>query len=552
MVSLVSQIFSGAAANYRLSMVSEFSQERVNAPTYRLLYDLLDLYYRNNGLYDDLNLGHYELGNQKQVRKPLRNPSFRVVEFYASKLWPGDLPKSLQIQSENDAIIKPIEQVWSWSNWNSKKQAAARYAATQGDLFIKVSQRISQTTGESRVFFELIKPKFVSDLDVDERGYVTYIRLDIPRTRRLGDDKEERYTHTEVWSKERGTYRVWEHQFGPEYPISRMGAPLQTRELGEFGIDFVPFVHAPFRNIDEVRGAGAFAFQLDKIDEVNAMATRLHENMFRYGKPIWAVLSNMMDPSGEPLPAPRLEDADEDYLRDQDTGGTYIGDEPVLYFPGESKPQLLIPNINWDAQRNAVIDQVNELEHDLPELTYYRIISDLKEPSGRALTYMLSPAVDRVIEVRGNLYAALMRANQMALTLGTVAGIFSGIGTYEAGDFEHEFVGQDVIPLGRMDIAEAQRAEAEAAERRANLGVPRKQIWRELRYTAEEIEQMEREAEAQAEEQMALQQEQLQMEAKVAAQAAGVQDRNDPNVGRRPVAGQNVTARGPKPNQGGQ
>jgi hypothetical protein len=374
----------------------------------------------------------------------------------------------------------------------------------------------------------------------------------VPRTRRTSNDIEEPYTHTEVWSKERGDYRVWEHQYGLEYPLNRLGPPREQQELAEFGIDFVPFVHAPFRNIDETRGAGAFVMQLDKIDEVNTMATRLHENMFRYGKPIWAVLSNMMDPSGEPLPAPRLEDADEDYLRDPDSGGTYIGDEPVLYFPGESKPQLLIPNINWDAQRNAVSDQMNELEHDLPELTYYRIISDLKEPSGRALTYMLSPAVDRVIEVRGNLYSALMRANQMALTLGDAAGIWSGLGTYENGDFEHEFVGQDVIPLGRLDIAEAQRAEAEAAERRANLGVPQKQLWRELRYTDEEMERMEREAEAQQAEMLATQKQALQMEAQVAAQAAGVQDKNDPNIGRKPVAGQNVTARSPKPNQGGQ
>ena len=57
------------------------------------------------------------------------------------KIWPGPLPAALPIVTENQAIIEPIQQVWTWSNWGSEKQAAARWFACYGDMFLKVATK---------------------------------------------------------------------------------------------------------------------------------------------------------------------------------------------------------------------------------------------------------------------------------------------------------------------------------------------------------------------------------------------------------------------------
>jgi len=151
------------------------------------------------------------LGARRQEIRPLRNPAFRVVEFYAAKLWPGVLPDALPIVTENPAITKPIQQVWTWSNWGSEKQAAARWFACYGDMFVKVATRENEIGEPVRVFLQNLEPQYVTDFDADERGYLTYIRIDIPQQRRDGDEVKA-YTHTEVWTKEE--YRLWEHDKG--------------------------------------------------------------------------------------------------------------------------------------------------------------------------------------------------------------------------------------------------------------------------------------------------------------------------------------------------
>jgi hypothetical protein len=77
------------------------------------------------------------------------------------------------------------------------------------------------------------------------------------------------------------------------------------------------------------------------------------------------------------------------------------------------------------------------------------------EPSGVAVRLLLSDALDRLLEVRGNAETALVRAQQMALTLGNNARLFEGnIGTFENGDFEHAFHEREAFPLSMQEQSE--------------------------------------------------------------------------------------------------
>ena len=229
-------------------------------------YAVLRAYYHNNDLYSDVEAALHERAIWREGMQSLRNPAHRVVEFYAAKLWPGSLPAALPIETRHEAIIEPIQQVWEWSNWSAKKQVAARWFAMLGDLFIKVVTR----PDASRVYFQLVQPDYVTDFATDERGYLTYCRIDVPQT----VDGQSR-TLTEVWTKL--SVRQWLHTRSKDEPVERLGQPKSETLLSTWGIDFVPIVHAKFQDVGDDRGVGVYTHAIDKIDEVmHALDVELH------------------------------------------------------------------------------------------------------------------------------------------------------------------------------------------------------------------------------------------------------------------------------------
>lgn len=440
---------------------------------HRELYKLLDAYYLNNGLYDFLAQAMYNADIWKEALKALRNPAKRVVEFYPAKLWPGTLPAALPIVADNPRIIEPIQQIWQWSNWGANKQLAARWLAKYGDLFIKVVQ----SDDGQQIYYQLLNPMYVTDLEADHRGHVIYIRVDIPQSRRSAEGIAL-YTHTEIWDRRTYLFRQWEHEHGAGAALGQMGDPVRVSSLDEFGIDFVPFVHCKFMDIGDTRGAGAFVLALDKIDEVNRKATRLAQMLFRHNKPLWALRANAMDASGRPLPAPRIGDGGSGSDGDTIT----LGDDRLLRLPGQSELQGLVPDVNYDAHLAALKADLEDLEQDLPEMVYYRL-RDVGNVSGRAMQILLGAAIDRALEVRGNAETALALANAMALSMGANR-LFRDIGRYETGDFMHSFLSRDVIPLSDMELAEEQKIYVD-------MGAPLKTVLRRGGWSEADLQQME-------------------------------------------------------------
>jgi hypothetical protein len=454
----------------------------------REMYRLLDAYYEANGLYDRLHLALTHVNGDTEALRPLRNPANRAVEFYAAKLWP-----EMTLHAENEAIVAPIEQVWTWSNWTARKQVAARWFALHGDLFLKVVRSADRARGDSgRVYFQLIRAEYVTDFDVDERGYLVYIRLDVPITRRqTGDgrerDAERRLTWTEVWDKAGDSYRVWEHDQPEDTPLERLGTPKEALAMtADLAIDFLPFVWAPFRDIGQQRGVGCFTHCLDKIDEANRVATRLHQMQFRHAGGVWALEADLVDALGRPIPPPTIgKDAK------GDDGAVVLGQERLVKLPGGWHLKPLVPQIQYEAALKILEAHMQELEWDLPELAYYRL-RESSELSGRAIRLLLTDLVDKATEARGNAVAALVRANQMALTIGARAGIpaFAGVGEYEAGALDHEIELPDVIPLSEIERLEA------LGLKRDVLALPTVRLQKEAGYTDEEIADIATEREA--------------------------------------------------------
>lgn len=419
-------------------------------------YRMLEAYYLNNGMYEAIRPEMFANSISTAGMKGFRNPARRAVEFHVTHTWPGSLEKAYPTQTENPRLPAALRQVWHWSNWEVKKQVAVRWFALFGDWFCKVAAAPNADGGVKRVYLQNIKPEYVTDFETDERGNIISIRLDIPRQtpdNALGITTAVGVPiHTEIWDLV-GGFRTYTHNKTPGSPERLLGSPTQRRSLDEFGIDFIPFTHAPFVDFGEPRGLGVFTPCLDKIDEVNRMATRLHQLIFRFNKPTLAVLANGTDAYGRPLPPPRLGTGRED-------AGPLEDD--VISLPGTSNVEVLVPRLDYAAHLSAIEAQTRELEEDLPELTYYRYRDLGANISGRAVRLLLSQAVNRTLEARANLESAFVKANKMALTLGANAGLFKALGSYEHGDLEHSFLEREVIPTTADEEANTLSVEVSA------------------------------------------------------------------------------------------
>jgi hypothetical protein len=467
---------SGLETTYRMTQANLATTADVLVDP-RQRYGVLRRYYYQNGLYEQLARALYQAGLWNRATKPLRNPCYRIVEAYPAHLWPGDLPGALPIVTENAKLPEAIQQVWQWSNWASRKQVMARWLPMLGDVFLKVVR----PQGGPRVWLELVDPAHVAAFETDPRGNLTWIRIEVPQTRDRGGTSEN-YIHVEVWSKDLQSFRRWEvlGGLGLTRPERDLGAPLEEVPFAAMGIDFVPLVHAKFIDVGEDRGVGAYLLQLDKIDAVNADATRLAQMLFRHNQALWALHGIGNDPSGRPLPGPRLDGAA------TDANGTQVADwveNQIIQLPGASQLTPLVPALQYEAHRLVNGDGILDLEHDCPEMAYWRVTDlGLGDISGRALKLMLGPFIKRVEEARGNAEDALARADAMALSLAAAAPAlpkFAGLGNYDAGDFEHGFSAREVLPLSELETGQAEQAMGDAAIKKLAAGWSQRQVWRD-------------------------------------------------------------------------
>lgn len=451
--------------------------------------------YESNGLYERLSDILHRQGLWRESLQPLRNPAHRIVEFHASKMWPGaSLDEALPLEGPGADVQKAITQVWTWSNLAARKQVFARWMAAYGDLFIKV---VGEVDPVPKVYFQLIKPEYCTQLLHDTRGYLIHLRIDQPMTRETIAGVEEDYWYTEIWNKQSDSMVVYEHDQGPLAKERDMGAPVDRASISErFGINFIPIAQGQFKDVGSDRGNGSFTHAFDKINEANRVATRLHSMAFRHSNVTMAFSAGGLDANMRPLPAPEIDfdDGVSNRQNDLQDGTVMMGDDRVLKLPGNSKVEFLVANLPYDSLLAVLNAQMSELEDDCPEMAYYRLRDFGSQLSGRAVRILLSDAIDRGVEARGNGEAMLIALDKMALTIGQQIGAFPGLsGSYESGTWDHSFTKREFIPESDIEEAQASLTEAQAGLAWSQLGVSNRQILREKGYNEAEIAQMESE-----------------------------------------------------------
>ena len=386
--------------------------------------DKLDVFYSNNSLYDDLATYARDNDLWLEAIKPLRNPTHRSVEFFATKLCLGN-PKIL-VASKSNTVLTAIQQVQKWSGFATNKRPMLRKNTLYGNLFVKV-----MFDGKKMVEIAL-DTKNVTDFEEDERGFLTSIRIDVTI--------ENHRTYTEYWTKNdgfNGYVATWEHVGGREMKLENLGDAQTFNFLTDFGIDFIPIVHSKFTDVGEKWGRSAVDHAIEKIEEWDRKATVLSEMMFQ--SDMFLILRNGIQESGMKKPAGLItKPTDDDTMK--------WSRFKILKANGWDEVKTSALDFAWSEFKAILDGDGEEIKQDLPELKYYDIKEN--ELSGIAMRTLLAGALDRANEAQEAFVTGQVRANEMALTMGKFYGLFpSTIGDYANGDFNHDMQFEEVIPI---------------------------------------------------------------------------------------------------------
>lgn len=440
-----------------------------------------DRYYNNIAYKNILELASHAYrrkidSNLYKFIRGIYNPVYRLVEMYVAKVYGGALDfqdlsgGAIPITMADKTLQNAIRQLWLWSNWRSQKSLYVRYGSKFGDVALKIVDELDK----EKVRIEVLHPSTIREAEFDGVGNVIRAVIEYQCTEpaaaplRPGAaniQAEKTYTYTEIIDKEQ--FQFFKDQKAWDY-INNSAAGEFAAYANPYG--FVPLVTVQHRDEGLRWGANAYQTSLDKIDEINDSASLLNDQIRKVINPAWYFAG--------------VQKAD------QISSSSDSRDKiPALYGPADSQPHPLVADINI-ADAGANIDRLlGELERDMPELALYRLRDANRQISGVAVRSMFGDAVDKFIEAQGNYDDGLIRAQQMAVSIGgfrKYAGFQSyTLDSYDRGDLTHY--------IETRPVFEDQLTIQERLGFLVQTGAPAKGIWQELQIPEETIDAWEKE-----------------------------------------------------------
>ena len=408
-------------------------------------YDRAWAYYLNDDLYGRL----HRAGLVDEAMPAYFNPIPAVVDFHVANTLPADATvEAADGQGDGEKLAAAVALLWRWSNYPQLRRDLTVTAAVLRDVFVKVAERAASTEEPATgVYMQDIPPQNVRWWDVDERGFLTAIRIDTPRVSSIFDGEERRHILVEIWRKgwpggEPGGVRYYEVAPGRENmeEPGREYARL-ARTFDELGYDFIPIVWArcdtPWRR------------QTAQIDRYNRTAWRME----RLNRPLAVVTAGGTDATGRPLAAPLGAAAGLDTLYSAEEDGV-MG---VVNLPGVTTLTWAGTPVDFGTMAALLAEVKQGVIDALPE---YRVATlQGVNVATETLQLILNQAEARVLALRDALERPLERAHKMAFTIAQVAGIApdvfgeAEIGTYDSGATEHRFTPRPVFPPSRAAMA---------------------------------------------------------------------------------------------------
>lgn len=317
-----------------------------------------------------------------QYTRQIYNPFRRQVDFYVGKVYPGRLKLEGEDENPNEsnsampfsddmdsAVIKGIQQLWEWSNWQTNQKLMIRYAAVAGKCLV---EWVDDLEGGK------VRPSIV---------WAGLMRHDKTILDDFGNLKQyaiEYYIETE----EDGRFLFRKEVTSKSIKFFKDGQPYNYNELGTeipnpYG--FCPAVLVKHTDMGGDSAEGAFRGNYAKMDELNSLATHFLDLAHKKSDP--PIILWTSDRLTKAFKTPRKGvDADGSRATDDvDVRSTNL----ILKGSEKGKKEELVGRMMFEDGYPLIENLVKEIEKDLPELTFYEKMREMQEVTGPGIKGLL-------------------------------------------------------------------------------------------------------------------------------------------------------------------
>jgi hypothetical protein len=448
--------------------------------------------YREIHLWSELLKDTYDL---YRYTRSIFSPAYRLGEFWATHILGGALdplagdgmskPSALPIITENEAIRAPIAQVWRDSNWQAKKEIWARFGAVMGDSAVMV---VDDPVKE-KVQFKVVDPRTLRDVSRDSFGNVIAYIIEEHRP----DPESPMVTGLPAYAiYTEACERVGE---SIRYATYRNGMPYDWRQYAEGDPDagtvtewtedygFVPLVFVQNRDVGQGWGWSELHPSISKLHELDDQASKLSD-WIRRAVDCPTMFSGCSSPNANgPVTGNELMVGDDE---DPPKGRSKI---PILYANDpNTKAHFLIAPLDVAAVSAHIATILAGLYDDHAEL----LADDIgANASGEARKVAREKVEATVVQRRSGYDDAMVRANQMAISIGAMKGYpgFQGftVDSYSRGELDHSIGPRPVFAVDREAKLREALAGAQLIKTLVDAGVSHESAMRQAGWSADDI-----------------------------------------------------------------
>lgn len=421
--------------------------------------------------------------------RPMYNPCQRIVRFYQGTIYPGvlsedgeNLPDGVQnaipfSQDTSPQLKNAVAQLWQWNNWQERMQIEIMYAAALGDCLVEIVDYLD----EGKVCFEIPWPGYVYDLDCDHAGNVKGYTLEYS-----------------VYDKDDGYYRYKKIVDGDYFRYFKDNAPF---DYGYGAVLYNPYGFTPavlfkHNSTGGTRGSPAIAGSLGKIDELNGLASMVHDQVRKVVRSpiiLWSTGSMGANFGNKPAPDTDTSTSDQEELK-------------IMKGPIGGKVESLAGDLSDLAQTAVLMDKLTaEIEHDHPELTYYQELRAMSQVTGPAAQRLVGDVESRVAKAQAAYDRGNINLFQMAVA---IAGYRVNNGdwgeldrqqekfrpfnldSYRSGDLDMAIMPRPLLTPTKLERAQENQAVWIGVQAASKAGVPLEFVLESEGWTEQELQKL--------------------------------------------------------------
>lgn len=443
--------------------------------------------------------------------RPIYNPTRRLVDFYAGNVYPGVLsedgktlpdgvPLAIPFAEDTDPALKSaIAQFWQWSNWQAKKGLLVRFGAALGSVLVEIVDDVESGV----VTADIVWPGFIYDLELDGAGNVKVYMIEYS----VREDDGTTYVFTKIVDDMTIQY------FKDHEPYDYGNGSVISHPYG-----FCPAIWIKHQDVGGNHGSPAIAGSLGKIDELNNLASHVHDQIHKI-----IAAPAVMWSTGSPT---KLFDGKKRGITNEYDTPQASEEETVqlLKGPADGHMDSLAGELSLSDSALYMQHLIKEIESDHPELAFNRELREMTQVTGPGAARIASDVVGHLTEAQAIYDQGTVSMQRMVVA---IAGFRANSGawgklnkqqqkftpfdltSYASGNLDMAIMPRPLLVPTKLEIAQEKQALWLGVQAATSSGAPLPFALADAGFSDEELTELQSQLDAQQkQEQAQLQQQQ--------------------------------------------